>query len=329
MENKDFLKVAVDTINDRLQQYTSAEASEALRAALVEANGGSTKINPKTFRPGNAVFELVQELIPVIIDSGFKSDNPIFDIIEYRNIAEGDVNEFITEGSADFVVADVAKGIAAVRRQRITGGESITIPTSMKFVRVYENLGRLLAGRIDFNTFIDGVANAFNKQILADAYAAIDAISSSTAGLSQNYVLTGSFDEDETLELIDRVEAATGSSAKIIGTRSALRKMNADIISDEAKSDMYNIGYYGKWNGVPMICIKQNISKDGAFLLSNDKVLIIASDDKPIKVVNVGDGYMDDSAVNADMTKEYQYGQEFGVGTICAAALGVVNVASK
>lgn len=322
----DFLKVAVDTINGRVQGYSASEASEAIRAALIEANGGDSKISAKTFRPGYAVFDLVQELIPVIIDAGFKSDNPIFDIVEYKNIAEGDVNEFVTEGSADFIVSDVAKGIAAVRRQRISGGETVSIPTTMKFVRVYENLGRLLAGRISFDQFVEGVATSFSKQVLADAYAAIDAISASTVGLSADCVLTGSFDEDQTLELVDRIEAYSGSSAKIIGTRAALRKMDSAVVSDEAQSDLYHVGYYGKWNGVPMICVKQAVNKNGAFLLNNNKVLITAGDDKPIKVVNAGEGYMDDTPANADMTKEYRYGQEFGVGTICAAKLGVVNV---
>ncbi len=322
---QDIVKVAIDAMKGRIQNYSSAEISEGIREALIEKNGG-VKIDPRTFRQGYEIFDIVQELLPAVVNTGLRDDNPIFDIVDYRNIADGDVNEFVTSGAADFVVADVASGIAGIRRQRITGGDVVSIRTSMKFVRVYENLGRLLSGNIDFNQFIDGVAKSMSKRVLDDAYAAINAISASTAGLSSDFVLTGSFDEDETLELAERVGASTGSTPIIIGTMSALRKLKSAVVSNEGKSDFYNMGYYGRWNGIPMIRANQSVDKNGNFLLNNNKVLILGSDDKPIKVVNSGTGYLDDSVVNADMTKEYRYGQEFGVGVICAEKLGVVNV---
>ena len=154
------LTVAIDAVKGRaMGNYTAAETSDSLRNAFIEMNGGSTKISPKTFYKGTPLFALVQELIPVIIEEGIKAErNPLFNLVEYRNIAEGDLAEFDIEGDANFVVASVANGVQGVRRQRIVGGETVKVPTEMKIVRVYENLGRLLAGRIDFNKFVDGVA---------------------------------------------------------------------------------------------------------------------------------------------------------------------------
>lgn len=330
MERKDILALASDMVKGKVAgNFSTAEAAETLRSALIEMNGGSTKLNYKNFHRGNELFALVEELIPVIIEESLNESNPIFDLVEYKNIKEGDENAFVTEGDATFIVADAANGVKGVRRQRISDGETVTVKTNVKIVRLYEDLSRVLAGRVDFNKFIDGVAKSFNKQILTDAYKAISEISTETAGLNSEYVVSGTFDEDSLLDLVEHVEAATGKTARIIGTKSALRKVNTAIVSDEAKSDLYNVGYYGKFNGTDMICLNQAHKADGkTFVLNNSQIFVVASDDKPIKMVNEGEGILiqGDATNNNDLTQEYVYGQSYGVGVICANKIGVYNI---
>lgn len=330
MENKEVKALAIDLMNKKVAgNYSTADAESTLRQALIDLNGGD-KINVKTFHRGNELFALVEELIPAIIEAGLTNDNPIFKLVEYKNIAEGDVNEFVTEGEATFIVADAAKGIRGVRRQRISGGEPVTVKTAMKMVRVYENLGRLLAGRISFDKFVNGVADAFNKQILTDAYAAISNMTASTAGLNATYVKSGTYAEATLLELIEHVEAATGKTARIYGTKTALRKVTTAVVSDEAKSDMYNVGFYGKFNGTEMVCLRQAHKADGStFALANDKIFVIAGDDQPIKMVNEGEGYLisKEASENNDLTQEYIYGQAYGTGVICSEKMGVYTLA--
>lgn len=331
MDRNDILSVAIDLVHGKVAgDYSNSDAAESLRKAMIDLNGGSTKINVKTFHRGNDLYALVEELIPVMIEAGLQDSNPIFNLVEYKNIADGDENEFISEGDATFVVADAAAGIQGVRRQRIMGGETVKVKTAMKIVRVYENLGRLLAGRISFDKFVESVAHAFNQQILADAYAALTGVTSNTTGLSATYVKSGSYDENTLLELIEHVEAATGKVAKIYGTKTALRKITTATLSDEAKSDLYNVGYYGKFNGTEMICLKQAHKMGGTtFALNDRQIFVIAGDDKPIKMVNEGEGILleKDAANNADLTQEYVYGQPYGTGVICADKLGVYNIA--
>lgn len=330
MERKDIISVAVDCVKNKVAgDYSRSDANESLRQALIEANGGVTKLNIKTFHRGNELFALVEELIAATVEEGLNESNPIFNLIEYKNIAAGDENAFDIEGEALFVVADAAAGIQGVRRQRISGGETVSVKTAFKIVRVYENLGRLLAGRITFDKFIDGVAKAFNKQILEDAYKALKAVTAKTAGLNSDYVVSGSYSEDSLLELIDHVEAATGKTARIYGTRTALRKVTTATVSHEAETDMYNLGYYGKFNGTEMICLKQAHGADGKFVLADNQLYIVASDDKPIKVVNEGEGLLleKDASVNADLTQEYIYGQSFGTAVACGAKFGVYTIA--
>jgi len=329
MEN--VLTIAIGAIKGTMSgEFSKGQTSEALRKAFIEMNGGSDKLNPKTFVRGNELYSAVEELIPTIVEEGLKDENPIFRLVEYKNTASGDVNEFYTSGEAVFIVADAAAGIRGVRRQRISGGEKVTVKTSMKIVRVYENLGRLLAGRITFDQFVTAVANSFKKTILADAYAAIAGMTENTAGLSSEYVYAGTFDEDKLLAIIEHVEAATGKTATIYGTKTALRKVTSADVSDEAKSDLYNMGFYGKFNGTAMVQLKQ-AHKPGTsnFILDDSKIYIIAGDDAPVKMVNEGEGIMltREATENNDLTQEYVYGQAFGTGVICAEKMGIYTIA--
>lgn len=332
MERNEILSVAIDAVKGVSDgKFSAKQTSDELREAFIELNGGSTKINPKTFYRGNALFELIQELVPVIIEEGINSDeNPLFrELVEYRNLKDGDLAEFYVEDDAHFVVATAANGIQGVRRQRIAGGTTVTIPTVMKIVRVYESLGRLLSNRIDFVKFTDGVAKAFKNYIADAGFNAINGISAATAGLSSTYVLTGTPGEDDIVAMIEHVEAATSKSAKIIGTKSALRKLKITTVGNLYKDDLYKIGYYGMFNGTPCIRVNQ-AHKPGTdtFAMNDSKIFVVAGDDKPIKVINEGEGLLfeHEASKNADLTQEYVYGQAFGVGVIVAQKMGVAAV---
>ena len=240
---KEILEQAIRVVRgDVSGEFSKAQENEGMRNALIELNGGSTKISPKTFHRGTQLFALVEELIPAIIDKGLRDSDAIFQLVEYRNIAAGDEAEFYTEGEATFVVSDVASGIRGIRRQRLSGGEKVTSPTVFKAVRVYENLGRLLAGRITFDAFISAVSKAFNQKILTDAYTALSTITQDTAGLTSDYVYAGTYDENKLIELVEHVKADTGSVARIYGTKAALRKITTAITGDMTQTDMYNMG---------------------------------------------------------------------------------------
>lgn len=325
------LTVAIDAIKGKVTgNYSATETSESLRKAFIELNGGSTKINPKTFRRGNELFDLIEEILPIIIDEGLTKDHKLLELVDYRNIKLGDENEFETEGEATFIVRDTAAGVQGVRRQRIGDGEKVSVKTTVKTVRVYEDLNKLLSGRIDFNRFIDGVTNSFIKQIALDAYTCLHNVTATSAGLNSTYVIGGSYKEEDLKKLIAHVEAANGKSAMILGTKLGLGKITTAEVSEAAKTDRYSLGYYGNFNGTPMISVPQVHKEDGiTFALDDDKIYVIAADDKPVKMVNEGDGLLDEKSptANADLTKEYVYMQAYGTAFIACAKMGVMNLA--
>lgn len=331
MDKTTAIKVAIDAIKNKVPNtYTQEDTSETLRKAFIDANGGSTKFDIKAMRKNPELYEIIETIIPVIIQEGLQGDEFFNRYVDYRNLALGDDEEFWTEDRSLFLVADAAHGTQGIRRQRLNGGEKITIAKNLKVIKVYEELNRLLAGRVDFNTFVTKVGKSMLNEVYNEIYTVFNAISASTAGMTSDYYKSGSFTEDACITLIDHVEAANNATATIIGTRSALRKVTTAVVADEAKSDMYNFGFYGKFNGTDMFVAKQRhaIGTD-TFILDTDKLYIVGSNDKFIKEINVGEGLLidGDPTAKADLTKEYLYGQETGTGIILSGKLGIMDLA--
>lgn len=189
-----------------------------------------------------------------------------------------------------FVVAEAADGTQGIRRQRLGGVSETSIPTSLKVVKIYEELNRVLSGRVDFNEMINAVADSFKRKLLDDIYALWKGASVSDMGgaayHNANFPTAGAYVESAMLDIIAHVEAAAnGQKATIFGTAKAVRNLAASIQSDSAKEDLYNMGYYGKFFGTPVIVTPQR-HKIGStnFVLDDDLITVIAGDDKPIKV---------------------------------------------
>ncbi len=331
MDKTNVIKLAIDAIQNKVPStYSKDQTSDTLRQAFIEANGGSTKIDIKAMRRNPEMFEIIETIVPSIIDEGLKGDEFFTNFVDYRNLALGDDEEFWAEDRSLFLVGDAAHGTQGIRRQRLNVGEKVTIAKTLKTIKVYEELNRLLAGRVDFNDFVTKVGRSMLTEVYNDIYTVFNGISAATAGMTSDYYKSGAFAEDTLLALIDHVEASNDANATIIGTRSALRKITTAVVADEAKSDMYNFGFYGKFNGTPMFVAKQRhaIGTD-TFILDTDKVYVVGNNDKFIKHVNVGEGLLVDSNPldQADMTKEYLYGQQNGTGIILSGRIGVFDLA--
>lgn len=192
----------------------------------------------------------------------------------------------------------------------------------MKAVRIYEELNRVLSGRVDFNSFINKVAESFRQKLLNDIYTLWAGATADQMGGTTYFPNAGSYSEDALLDLISHVEAAAGGKkATIIGTKKALRKLKDAITSDGAKDDLYNMGYVGKFYGTPVVATPQRHKVGSTEFVMDDKVItIIAGDDKPIKVVYEGNPIvlMGDPMNNADFTQEYLYAEKYGMGIVLA-----------
>ena len=187
----------------------------------------------------------------------------------------------------------------------------------------------MLAGRVDFNDFVDKVSTSFTKKTLDDIYKVWSGIT--TVAGSKYFPVAGAFSETALLEMIDHVEAANGGKqAIILGTRPALRAVTQATVSESAKEAMNSCGYYGVFNGTPMVRIA-NVHATGTddFILDDKKLYVIAGDIKPIKFVTEGESLllMGDPLKNADFSQEFFYGSAYGVGLLVNEKFGVYTLA--
>lgn len=323
-EMKDIVKLAVDAYKGNVEKYSVRQSQDALRQALVEANNGKTTLNYKDIRDGkcNGLFTLIEEILSNTIVEGLQGDEFFNAMVDFRNVADGDQNLFLVEDNNLFVVAEAADGTQGIRRQRLGGVSETSIPTSLKVVRIYEELNRVLSGRVDFNMFIQKVAESFRKKMLDDIYALWSGATAEQMGGVTYFPTAGAYDESALLELVEHVEAAAGGKqATIIGTKAALRNLKESIQANGAKDELHNMGYYGKFYGTPCVAVPQRHKVGSTEFVMDDKVLtIIAGDDKPLKVVYEGDPIvlMGDPMTNADFTQEYLYGEKYGMGIVLA-----------
>jgi hypothetical protein len=330
MDKTNVIKLAIDTARNKpLGNYSMAENSEALRKAFIEANNGSDKIDVKSFRRHPELYDILEEIVPVIIQEGLKGDEFFMNFVDYRNQALGDDTRFWTEDNSLFLVSEMAHGSMSVRRQRLNAGTYSTVTTSLKAIKVFEELNRLLTGRVDFNVFVDRVGKSMMNKVYNDIFTLFNGITVSTSGMNATYYKSGSYAEDTLITLVDHVEAAMGGNATIIGTRSALRKVTSAVICESAKQDMFDMGYYGKFNGTPMIRASQkHVTNTDTFILDDTKLYIVAGNEKFIKMVDVGEGLLfeSDPMSNSDLTREYFYGNEYGVGISLNGRIGVLDL---
>lgn len=337
MENKEIVKLALDTMRNSVSgNFSAKEGSEALRQAFIEMNGGSDKLTVKSFRDHPQLFQLIEEVMPIMIQEGLRGDELAFNMVDYRNLAEGDQNRFWTEDNSDLIVAKIADGSTSIRRQRLNAGQYINIDTEMHAIKVYEELNRLLAGRVDFNTLVDRLTRSYTRDMRNQILAAFEGVTATTTGLNATYVKTGTFSAATLRELIDHVEASTGEKATILGTKAGLGKIvDSDanavaLTAASAKEDLYNLGYFGKFYATPMVSMRQ-VHKPGtdAFAINDNKIYVMAGNDKPIKFVREGEGLMvaTDAFNNADLTQEYLYGEKYGIGVIFNQKMGIYTLA--
>lgn len=242
---KDIVKLAVDCHRGSVEKYSVDKSQEVLREALIEANGGSTVLNYRNIRDGkcNGLFALIEELLSAIIVDDLQGDEFFNTMVDFRNVAEGDQNLFLVEDSTLFAVAEIARGTQGICRQRHPGVNEVPIPTTTKAVRIYEELSRVLSGRVDFNKMIERVGISFRKSMLGEIYALWAGLTADDLGGTVYFPAAGSYDADTLLDVIAHVEAAAGGKpAKIVGTKKALRNLIEAVQSNEAKDELHNLG---------------------------------------------------------------------------------------
>lgn len=197
-----------------------------------------------------------------------------------------------------------------------------------------------MAGKVDWATFVQKIYEAFDKKVNDMVYSSVMAAGTKVLPAAQ-FNKTGALTDATAptlLELIEDVQAATGDEVVIMGTKSALAKLDkigdSAWISDGMKEERYTTGRLGLWEGTRKVEIPQVFAPNDTTtkLVANNVLLIMpVADNKFIKIYNEGDAQVkevSEGTTNQDKTIEYEYQQKMGVATIVGKKFGTWTITS-
>lgn len=326
----DMIKLAVDIAVGRVQNYSKQEANDALRKSFAEIGEFSLdgKIDRKTFRRHEVeIFEIIEETVNEVIHEGLTTQLQGF--ADYRNLAWGDTNLFQIPADQEFRVALISDGNANLRRQRLVDGQEFSVKLETYGIKVAEDFHRFLAGRVDWNVFIQTIAESFRRDLVQRIADAVMDSYGKAYGAPYHFTATSVPTEDEIVTTAMHIQARTGEKVNIYGTKLALRKLAPSNVTEAMNNDRNQIGYYGEIAGMSLYEIEQahKFGTDDFAVDNNFIMLLPASTDKMIKVINEGDSIIQDTAANtsADMMKEYFIANRFGIALIATKAFGFIK----
>ena len=320
-----FRKLCIDAYRGVPSAFAEGNPTDVIVNKIKDANNGSTVIDYKAIRDGKCpeLFAVIEELIDVALDVTTPDDSPLRNMIETKSGAWGDKPEFLVSDNSLLTVDVVANGTQGIRRQRLIGGQKVTLTPVNKAIKIYEELILILSGRIDWVEFVNRVAKSFEREFYASVAGQLNNLTTARFNVSAS----GSPTEAGLLGLIEKVEAATGKTAYVLGTRTALRNFPMAQSGETVKDDYYAMGYSGKFNGTDCIRLKNYLDASGNFVLSDTRVYVIAGDDKFIKHYVEGEPIViaRDAADNADLTQEYTVIRREGIAVVVSDTMGVYN----
>lgn len=212
-------------------------------------------------------------------------------------------------------------------------GESTSATISKYGIAVGADVSLYLAGRLDWNKFVQQTADAFVRKIKNDCYATVINAGATLPSMFQG---TGALDaaaKEDFDQLIEDVSTANGNCpVYIMGTNTALKKLNAlaDVTwaDNDSKKDMMAHGRLGSYEGTDLIEIPQrfavgfvDLPDEQKRLITSGKLLIMpAIEDKFVKLVDEGETEINEvgvgeKAVRMDDTQVYEVQRGFGIVT--------------
>lgn len=320
--SKELRQLAIDVYNGIDVKFENGETGEdMIRNALNKAFGGINLNDGKAVRNAIAYnkvdFAIINELIDVAIDLSANDNSEIWNFVDFKSAALGDKNKFTVEGNDLLHVDVITHGTQGVRRQRMLSRE-LTVETTTKAIKIYEEMVRLASGRLNWAKFVEKVGKSFDND-------RFNAVASAFSGItpSGDY-LKGSagvaFSESDMINLLTTVEN-DGNTPKIFGSLQALRNLSMAMAGDEVRRDYYNFGYMGKFNGYDTFRISgKNVP--------TDKLFVVGSEEKFIKMFDEGDTLTipHNFTETADKTQELQVERTYGVEVIMANKVGVYQL---
>lgn len=283
----------------------------------------------------NEVFEVTETDIDFKVNTAFHESEWFNNFVDMRNIALGDDEEYWTTNKIMLVVAEISGDHHDLTLQHLNEATSQKLHTKKYGMKVGKDIDLIVLGRVDFTEFTDKIAEAFVYKIqelcYTGVYGAADKLPNNT-----QFVKTGvlSADTKEAFDtLIEDVGTANEAEVVIMGTKTALKKLNAltdvDWRSDSQKESIANSGRLGSYEGTELIEIPQRFALNDVTkkLIDNNRLLIFAKNqEKFVWFTDKGETQIVEAGTQkgdlADDFQTYEVQREFGVAVVLPQYFG-------
>lgn len=284
------------------EDYSAEKGQEVIREKIKELCGG--EFNYYSFMDNKyKVFQVLAETLEVA--TSYISGDAMDTLVEYKDINEGDSLSFMVEDPSLFTVCQTAIGTNDIMRQRLAGKKIPTVEFNLS-VKIYESLKMFMAGRVDFAKMIAKVAQSFNAHI---ANLVAQAMFKSYTALQAPYLATGAFNREKLLDLVAEIEM-NGQAPVIMGTKKAVSHLIADLTDapESVKEQVWNAGFIGNYFGSPVVVLPQGRNAKGEKVCDDNTLIVIPSNEKPVKFAYTGAALVTESMDGTDNTaQEVEY----------------------
>lgn len=340
-----FNEVILDASHNVYEKYSKEETNTIIRNQFNRIMG----IDFKTATPmkrrqawrdhGRELASLIEDVILDKMQSGWNAANARFmEYVEEVNIADGDKNEFYVEDNSLLQVSKFAGNHHDVVRQALKPGKAFSIDTSWYVIKVYADYELFQLGKIDFTAMVDKMYRSIEEYRYSALYTAFMSMDKS---LPTDMILESAISESTKDNLVDHIEAVkavTGKDVVLVGTRTAIQKLqstvNYNMWSNDMKNERYQNGILGLWEGYECVAlsrVNKAGTRDSVFSADDNKKIFIlpVNGEKMIKRVNEGDviyteAGMDGTTMDMTATADIRYKE--GIGVVINELFGEIKI---
>ena len=226
-----------------------------------------------------------------------------------------------------------------IRDRAVKPGKAYRVDTSWYVIKVYADYEMFMLGRIDFAQLVDRMYRSIEEYRYSALYTAFMSMDKSLpADMKLETPMTEAA-KDAIIEKIEAVKAVTGKDVMLVGTRTAIQRLQSlvsyDMFSHDMKNEMNQKGILGFWEGYECLAlsrINKAGTRDSVFTEEDNRkifIMPVSMDEaaRPIKRVNAGEviyteAGMDGSAMDMTATIDIRY-QE-GIGVVISELFGEI-----
>lgn len=345
VEKQQLIATCVDSYTGELSNFVAANVDtnagsidDNIRSRFEKEILHGEKWNYRTYRKyKNDIYEILETTLDQTLPEGWKENEFFNRFVEEIRLDLGDKNEFYAEDNGYLTVSKFSGNHWDTARERMDLGTQFSVDTYWWDVHFYNEFERFMKNIDSFAKMLDKARKSFLQAFQSAVYVAFSNMGEMMpAEFSGHGALSTDTERDQLFELIDKVSAANGGIKPVlVGTGAALRKLQKNIdenwIADSAKEERKKNGVVSDWEGYPLMVIPQ-VFRQGTFefALSTTRILILATNGKPIKFVYEGDSRLKevtDNRENMDQTLEGQIQVKAGLAVISSDIVGCWELA--